>query len=51
MRPDHALKSISHETTFDADTADLDTLRSKVRSMIVAAREDLRNEFELAATR
>jgi len=31
--------------------ADLDTLRSKVRSMIVAAREDLRNEFELAATR
>ena len=31
--------------------ADLDTLRSKVRSMIVAAREDLRNEFALAATR
>jgi len=27
VRPDHALKSISHETTFDADTADLDTLR------------------------
>ena len=25
--PDHALKSISHETTFDEDTADLDTLR------------------------
>ena len=27
VQPDHALKSISHETTFDADTADLDTLR------------------------
>jgi DNA polymerase IV len=25
--PDHALKSISHETTFEVDTADLDTLR------------------------
>jgi DNA polymerase-4 len=25
--PDHALKSISHETTFEIDTADLDTLR------------------------
>ncbi len=30
---------------------DLDTLRSKVRSMIAAARDDLRNEFALAATR
>jgi DNA polymerase-4 len=27
VSPDNALKSISHETTFDADTADLDTLR------------------------
>jgi DNA polymerase-4 len=27
VRPDHALKSISHETTFDADTAELDALR------------------------
>lgn len=25
--PDHALKSISHETTFEADTADFETLR------------------------
>ncbi len=29
--------------------ADLDTLRSKVRSMIIAARDDLRNEFAVAA--
>ncbi len=27
VSPHHAIKSISHETTFDADTADLDTLR------------------------
>jgi DNA polymerase-4 len=27
VRPDHALKSLSHETTFEQDSADIDTLR------------------------
>ena len=31
--PDHALKSISHETTFDTDLADLDTLRRHLWSL------------------
>jgi len=33
VSPDNALKSISHETTFDADTADLDTLRRHLWSL------------------
>ena len=33
VTPDHALKSISHETTFDEDTADLDTLRRHLWSL------------------
>ena len=33
VRPNHSLKSISHETTFDEDVGDLDTLRWYLWSM------------------
>lgn len=45
VRPDHALKSLSHETTFEEDSADLDTLRWHLWSLAeqVSARAKARD--------
>jgi DNA polymerase-4 len=52
VHPEHALKSISHETTFAEDTADLDTLRWHLWSLAeqVSARAKARERVGAVVT-